>query len=81
MLIMSISIISSNPLALVVPESDALHLETLDAGAAYTAYLHSQSGKFEERPLGEYADTISETISPNGNKYREEISNMSISGK
>jgi type I restriction enzyme S subunit len=61
------------PLVLLVDEAEAVSLETLDAGAAYTAYLHAQLGEFDECALGEFVEVVSETIDPRTDRYAEEL--------
>jgi type I restriction enzyme S subunit len=70
---MSLALKSVDPLVLVVDEGIASNIENFDAGTAYTAYLHEQVGDFDERPLGEYVEAISETVNPRaaGNSDRQ----------
>jgi type I restriction enzyme S subunit len=69
---MKVKVLSTKPLAVVIPDKDAKALETIDAGAAYTAYLHSEVGKFKQYPLGKYLDLISNTINPGSARHRDQ---------
>lgn len=69
---MKIQVLSTTPLVVLVPEQEAQSLETIDAGAAYTAYLHSEAGRFKQERLGKYVDVVSQTINPNAARYREQ---------
>lgn len=69
---MTIEVLSNTPLVVVIDESEAELLETIDAGAAYTEYLHKQSGAFEEKPLGSFIDIISLNVNPRAKKYSEQ---------
>jgi len=70
---MSINIIKEEPLVIIIDESNANEIETIDAGAAYTVYLHKQIGEFEEYILGKYVDVVSSSINPSLEKYLEQI--------
>lgn len=70
---MKIRVPSVKPLVVIIPEKQAKGLETIDAGAAYTAFLHSEVGKFKQEPLGKYVDLISSSINPGGAHYRDQI--------
>lgn len=61
---MSITLRSADPLVLIVDEAMASGIENFDAGTAYTTYLHEQVGDFDECPLGQYVDAVSETVNP-----------------
>jgi type I restriction enzyme S subunit len=69
---MSVRVISPQPLVLVIPDQDARSLVTIDAGAAYTAYLHAQAGQFAQEPLGKYVDIVSEHVNPGGKRYADQ---------
>jgi len=70
---MTINIPSTTPLIIIVDESDVETIETIDAGAVYTEYLHRQLGTFEEKPLNEFVDIISTSINPVLRKYSDQI--------
>ena len=44
---MSIDIIKIEPLVLTITEEAASEIDTIDVGAAYTQYLHEQTGDWE----------------------------------
>jgi len=69
---MSIELISKKPLIVTIDESETLDIKTIDAGAAYTKYLHQQVGAFKEEPLSKYVDFVSKSINPNAQRYREQ---------
>lgn len=66
---MTIKLLASAPLALMIDDTDLERLETIDAGAAYTEYLHRQVGDFQEQPLGEFVDIVSKGINPSAERY------------
>lgn len=51
----------------------AREIETIDAGAAYTEFLHKQVGEFKEDCLSEYVDIVSKSINPRLKKYQDQI--------
>ncbi len=69
---MSITLIASQPLILTVDYEDTATLEGVDAGEAYTKYLHAQGGAFEEKPLSDFVDVVSESISPNSRRHAQQ---------
>lgn len=69
---MTIKFLSDAPLALLVDESDQAKLDAIDAGAAYTEYLHTQLGQFKEQPLGDFVDIISQSVNPSSIKYADQ---------
>jgi type I restriction enzyme S subunit len=69
---MSIALRSAEPLVLLVDEETAAGIDNIDAGTAYTAYLHDQVGTFGEEPLGEHFEIVSETIAPRGRRYADQ---------
>lgn len=68
---MTIEVLSTKPLIITIDESEAKTIETIDAGAAYTEYLHRQVGAFDEEPLSEYVDVVSHSINPRSKKHAE----------
>jgi Type I restriction modification DNA specificity domain len=70
---MTIDVRLTQPLVVTVDEEQAAAIETLDAGAVLTAYLHQQAGEFEERPLGEFVDVVSASVNPQGAAYQETV--------
>ena len=66
---MSITLVRDQPLALVVSEDEARKIPTIDAGAAYTEYLHRQKGTFDEEPLKNFVDVVSVSINPRSSIY------------
>lgn len=70
---MTISIIKTRPLVITVDEAEMEHIETIDAGAAYTEQLHRQIGEFEEKPLSDYLDVISNSINPRNRRYSDQV--------
>jgi type I restriction enzyme S subunit len=68
----SIALRSDEPLMLLVDEDTAAGIDNIDAGTAYTAYLHDQVGEFAEEPLGAHFDLVSETITPRGRRYSDQ---------
>jgi len=69
---MTIDILTTIPLVVVLDESDAASIETIDAGAAYTEYLHKQVGAFVEKPLSEFVEVVSISINPASTKYSDQ---------
>jgi type I restriction enzyme S subunit len=69
---MNVKVLAKQPLVVVISDREASQLPTIDAGAAYTAFLHSQVGKFEQQALGDFVDLISETITPTSSRYRDQ---------
>lgn len=69
---MTIDILGTSPLILTIDESQAATIETIDAGAAYTEYLHRQVGAFREEPLGEFVEVISSSINPRSKRYSDQ---------
>ncbi|NJM87338.1 MAG: type I restriction endonuclease [Hydrococcus sp. RU_2_2] len=67
---MTIQLIKIEPLILTITEESASSIDTIDAGAAYTQYLHEQRGDFERKPLGNFVEVISKSINPRSDKYR-----------
>lgn len=70
---MGIQLLNIQPLILTVDYKDTLDLEGVDAGEAYTKYLHNQSGDFEEKPLSEFANVISESINPSARRHAQQM--------
>ncbi|MBD2499824.1 restriction endonuclease subunit S [Anabaena azotica] len=70
---MSIQLIQTEPLILTITEDSANNIDTIDAGAAYTQYLHDQVGDFEQQPLGNFVEVVSKSINPRSSKYAREI--------
>lgn len=66
---MTIELIQTVPLILIITEESASSIDTVDAGAAYTQYLHEQIGDFEQQPLGNFVDVISRSVNPRSSKY------------
>lgn len=66
---MAIDLLSKSPLVITIDEDEAANLETIDAGAAYTEYLHRQAGNFAEAPLGNFVDIISMSINSRLKRY------------
>lgn len=66
---MTIELIQTKPLILTITEKSADSIDTIDAGAAYTKYLHQQVGDFEQESLGNFVDVISKSINPRSSKY------------
>ena len=69
---MSIALLKAEPLILTIDEVTAEDIETLDAGAAYTQYLHEQTGNFEQKPLSDFVTIVSESINPQAQKYADQ---------
>lgn len=70
---MTISVLRTTPLVVAIDTSDAEELETIDAGAAFTEYLHRQVGGFEKKPLREYVDLVTEGINPSSKRYSDQV--------
>ncbi len=66
---MTIQLIQTEPLVLIITEESASHLDAVDAGAAYTQYLHEQIGEFAQQPLGDFVDVVSSSINPRSNRH------------
>ncbi|NET61129.1 MAG: type I restriction endonuclease [Symploca sp. SIO2E6] len=66
---MAIELIKTDPLVLTIIEESASLIDTIDAGAAYTQYLHEQIGDFEQQPLGNFVEVISKTVNPRSSRY------------
>lgn len=66
---MTIKLIQTKPLILTITEKLADSIDTIDAGAVYTKYLHQQVGDFEQKSLGNFVDVISKSINPRSSKY------------
>jgi restriction endonuclease S subunit len=66
---MTVELIKTSPLILTITEESASGLDTVDAGAAYTNYLHEQIGDFEQKPLGNFVEVISQSFNPRVNRY------------
>lgn len=66
---MSITLHGAEPLMLLVDETTAATIDNIDAGTAYTAYLHEQVGAFSEEPLHQHFELISQTITPRSRRY------------
>lgn len=69
---MSIELIKTDPLILIITEQEAKNIDTVDAGAAYTQYLHEQTGDFEQQPLGYFVEVVSKSVNPQTNRYTEQ---------
>lgn len=69
---MKTEILSRQPLVVLISDDEAKKLPTLDAGAAFTAFLHSQGGKFEQKPLGKYVELVRESVNPSQPRYRDQ---------
>jgi restriction endonuclease S subunit len=69
---MTIEVSSTSPLILIIDETEAANIDTIDTGAAYTAFLHRQVGDFEQKPLGEYVDIISIGVNPRSTRYSDQ---------
>ena len=69
---MSIALLKAEPLILTIDEVTAEDIETLDAGAAYTQYLHEQTGNFAQQPLSDFVTIVSESINPQAQKYADQ---------
>lgn len=70
---MTVDVIKTKPLVVAIDERDAQHIETIDAGAAYTEHLHKQVGNFEEKTLGKFVDVVSQSIDPASDQYADQI--------
>lgn len=70
---MTINILKDEPLILTVDEADAAGLDAVDAGAAFTEYLHAQVGEFDTHPLGDYVDIVSSSVNPKSAKFKEQV--------
>jgi restriction endonuclease S subunit len=70
---MTIELIKTEPLILTITEEVANDIDTVDAGAAYTQYLHEQIGKFEQYPLGNFVEIVSKSVKTQSNGYMEQI--------
>lgn len=66
---MTIELIQTDPLVLTITEESASSIDTVDAGAAYTKYLHEQIGDFEQQPLGNFVNVVSKSVNPRSSKY------------
>ena len=66
---MTIELIQTNPLVMTITEESASRIDTVDAGAAYTEYLHEQIGDFEQQPLGNFVDVVSKNVNPRSSRY------------
>jgi type I restriction enzyme S subunit len=66
---MTIELIQTEPLILTITEESASNIDTVDAGAAYTQYLHEQIGDFEQQPLGNFVEVISKSVNPRSKRY------------
>ncbi|OCQ90657.1 type I restriction endonuclease [Nostoc sp. MBR 210] len=70
---MSIQLIQTEPLILIITEKSANDIDTIDAGAAYTQYLHKQIGDFEQKPLGNFVEVVSRSVNPRSSRYAAQI--------
>ncbi|MBN3871061.1 MAG: restriction endonuclease subunit S [Nostoc sp.] len=70
---MSIELIKTEPLILIITEEAANDIDTIDAGAAYTQYLHEQIGEFEQYPLGNFVQIVSRSVNTQSDRYIEQI--------
>jgi len=70
---MTIELIKPDPLILTITEESARSIDTVDAGAAYTQYLHEQIGEFEQQPLGNFVDVVSRSVNPRSSRYAGQI--------
>jgi hypothetical protein len=68
---MSIELIRAKPLVLVADEEDVRELDSIDAGTAFTQYLHAQTGEFPQEPLGNYVSLVSSGINPQNVRSRD----------
>ena len=66
-----ISVINTNPLIVRITENEAVSLDGIDAGVAYTKFLHSRIGRFEEEPLGTFVDIVSSGVNPRSVKHAD----------
>jgi len=66
---MSIQLIKTEPLILTISEEIASNIDTVDAGAAYTQYLHQQVGDFEHKPLSDFVEIVSKSVNPRSTQY------------
>lgn len=69
---MTIALKSTDPLVLLIDEATAEPIDSIDAGTAYTAYLHAQVGEFVEEPLSAHVELVSETVNPQASPYRDQ---------
>lgn len=67
---MSIEVRLAAPLVVTVDEEQAAGIDTIDAGAIFTAFLHQQVGEFEERPLGDFVEVVSASVNPRAAAHR-----------
>lgn len=70
---MTIELIQTEPLVLTITEESASNIDTVDAGAAYTQYLHEQIGDFDQQPLGNFVDVVSSSINPRSTRHANQI--------
>ncbi|MFK0733040.1 MAG: restriction endonuclease subunit S [Gloeotrichia echinulata GP01] len=70
---MSIELIKTEPLILTITKEAASNIDNLDAGAAYTKYLHEQKGEFEQHPLSNFVELVSKSINTQSNRYIDQI--------
>lgn len=68
---MTIELIDRFPLSLVVRGEDTTNLDGLDAGTAFTAFLHRQSGQFPNVRLGNYVDVVRTTVNPSSRRHAQ----------
>ncbi|MBG1263594.1 restriction endonuclease subunit S [Nostoc commune] len=69
---MSIELIKTEPLILTITEEAANDIDTVDAGAVYTQYLHDQIGEFQQYPLGNFVEIVSKSVKTQSNRYIEQ---------
>ncbi len=70
---MNIELIKTEPLILTITEEAANNIDTVDAGAAYTQYLHEQIGEFEQYPLGNFVEIVSKSVNTKSQRYMDQI--------
>lgn len=70
---MTIKLVRESPLILVVGKEHFSQLSVLDAGAAYTEYLHQQQGEFPRVPLGTIVDLVPGSVDPRREPYASQI--------
>jgi hypothetical protein len=67
----SIKLIQAKPLVLIADERDLRGLDSIDAGTAFTKYLHAQTGEFPQQRLGDHMYVVSSGVNPRSARGRD----------
>jgi hypothetical protein len=70
---MTIEVVKERPLIVTASDEDLEDVDNVDAGTAFTLFLHSKTGEFPRERLGEHMEVISSTMNPRAERARRDL--------